>query len=135
MVLIDRVLDYEPGKRLTAISAVSGTSDWSQGHFPGRAIYPGTHIIQGFSQTAILLLLLSSSPLLDDEVTVVSSVDARFLGVVVPGDTLTYETHLDRVVSGVFFCRGSAARNSQIVSRLRVRVVRREVASLGEPLW
>jgi 3-hydroxyacyl-[acyl-carrier-protein] dehydratase len=135
MVMVDRITEYEPGRYVHAQTAVSGTSDWAQGHFPGRAIYPGSHIIQAFSQTAILLLQLSSSQLTDDELTVVSSLEARFKGIVVPGDLLTFNTFLDRVASDVFFFHGVANRDRTPIASLRVRIARRPLSAFGKALW
>lgn len=135
MVFIDRVLHYEAGHQLSSITALSGTSDWAQGHFPGRAIFPGSHIIQAFSQSAILLLQLSSSPLRDDEMTVVSSIEARFTNPAVPGDILTFTVILDRVCSNVFFFHGSVARDGARVANLRVSLARRELSAFGANLW
>jgi 3-hydroxyacyl-[acyl-carrier-protein] dehydratase len=134
MLLIDRVDDYEPGKSMTALVAASGASDWAQGHFPGRAIYPGTHLLQAFSQTAIMLLQLSTTLLGDDEVTVVSSLEARFNRVVVPGDLIVFKTILDRTVQDLFFFSGSASVGEQRVASFKVNVARRPVTALGERL-
>jgi 3-hydroxyacyl-[acyl-carrier-protein] dehydratase len=135
MVLIDRVVGYESGKSITALTALSGTSDWAQGHFPGRAIYPGSHIIQAFSQTAILLLQLSSPLLSDDEMTVVSSIEAKFASPAVPGDLLLLSVTLNRVCSNVFFFQGSAARGADRVARIRVNIARRQITAFGRQLW
>ncbi len=135
MLLIDRVEHYEPGASMTAIVAASGSSEWAQGHFPDRAIYPGTHLLQAFSQTAIMLLQLSSTPLEDDEVTVVSSLEARFSQVVVPGDLVIFQTRLDKAVEGLFFFSGGAFVEGRRVASFKVRVARRPVAALGERAW
>ena len=135
MILIDRVEDYEPGKSITAVSAASGASDWAQGHFPGRAIYPGTHLLQAFSQTAIILLQLSSTTLGDDEVTVVSSLEARFNRVVVPGDLIVFKNYLEKIIQDVFFFSGGAYVNEKKAASFRVRVARRPLSALGSLLW
>jgi 3-hydroxyacyl-[acyl-carrier-protein] dehydratase len=135
MLLIDRVEHYEPGKSMTALVAASGASDWAQGHFPGRAIYPGTHLLQAFSQTAIMLLQLSSTQLEDDEVTIVSSLEARFNQVVVPGDLVVFQTNLDKVVQCLFFFSGGAFVEEKKVASFKVRVARRALTALGERAW
>jgi 3-hydroxyacyl-[acyl-carrier-protein] dehydratase len=135
MIFVDRVVDYDGNRQLTAISAISGTSEWAQGHFPDRAIYPGTNILQAFSQAAIVLLQLVSTPLRDDELTVVTSIEARFLAMVVPGDMLTYQAKLDREAGGVFFFSGSVERESRTIAKIRVRIARRDVEVFAGTLW
>src|SRR3954467_8173677 len=61
MVMLDRVTDYEPGQFLNARLAVSGSLDFVAGHFPERAIFPGSHLIQALSQAAIILFQLNTS--------------------------------------------------------------------------
>ena len=95
MIFLDRITDHEPGEFLTAVVAVSGGLDFVAGHFPERAIYPGTHLMQAFSQTCIILAQLSSSRLGDDELTLVSAVEARFFGPAVPGDLIEVHNSLE----------------------------------------
>ncbi|WP_010217411.1 3-hydroxyacyl-ACP dehydratase FabZ family protein, partial [Pseudomonas amygdali] len=78
MVYLDRVLDYEPGVQIKTLMAVSGQTDALAGHFPERAIYPASHLMQAISQSAIILFQLSTSRLAGDEVTLVGSIKSRF---------------------------------------------------------
>ena len=62
MVYLDRILDYEPGKYVKSLMAVSGQIDAIAGHFPERAIFPASHMMQAIAQSAIILAQLSTSP-------------------------------------------------------------------------
>jgi len=89
MIMLDRVTDYEPGKYMHAIKAVTGNSPELVSHFPEkRCFMPGTAVIQAFSQLGIVFFLVSTGPLEKDELTVVSSTKAKFLRMIFPGDTM-----------------------------------------------
>lgn len=135
MVLLDRVLDYEPGEFLTSLLCVSGQSDAIRGHFPERAIYPASHLVQASAQSGIILYQLSTSPLADDELTLVGSVHARFSKIVVPGDQVVFHATCD-VVRGKLFefsCRASVG--DAVVAKFKCSLVRVRCEDLGEPLW
>jgi len=135
MVYLDRVLDYEPGEHLTSLMLVSGQTDAISGHFPERGIFPASHLMQAISQSAIVLLQLSTSPLADDEITLVGSVKARFTRLVVPGDQVVFHTTCEelRDRTFTFACRAQVSDTS--VAMFRGTLVRLKVAELGEQLW
>src|SRR5215470_11275389 len=56
MLLIDRVLDLEPLKRIVAIKNVTMNELVFQGHFPGAPVYPGVYIIEAMAQAGAVLL-------------------------------------------------------------------------------
>jgi 3-hydroxyacyl-[acyl-carrier-protein] dehydratase len=135
MIALDRVTDHEPGRFLTALVAVSGGLDVMAGHFPERAVYPGSQMIQAFAQCGIILFQMSTSRLADDEMTVVSSVEARFFRAVVPGDQLALHVTLERLVQDSCFLRGRATVDGTRVGAIRLTLKRTPVADLGVSLW
>jgi 3-hydroxyacyl-[acyl-carrier-protein] dehydratase len=98
-IMIDKVLELDPGKYALAVKNVSGNDIFFLGHFPDKAIMPGAAIIEAMAQTAIVLFA-SSSLSLDSTLTegvrqsskppiyYFGSVKARFLHPVVPGDQI-----------------------------------------------
>lgn len=56
MVMVDRVAELQPGKRILARKMVSTNEPWSQGHFPRRPILPGMLIIEALAQAGSLLV-------------------------------------------------------------------------------
>lgn len=135
MVYLDRILDYEPGKYVKSLMAVSGQIDAIAGHFPERAVFPASHMMQAIAQSAIILAQLSTSPLGDDEITLIGSVKARFIRVVVPGDQIVFHTTCDKLRGDVmtFTCRAEVS--GRPVAMTRGSLVRTKVADLGEQLW
>jgi 3-hydroxyacyl-[acyl-carrier-protein] dehydratase len=135
MVFLDRILDYEPGRHLKSLMAVSGQIDALSGHFPERAIYPASHMMQAIAQSAIILYQLSTSPLADDELTLIGSVKARFTRVVVPGDQVVLDTTCESLHGNflAYACQAHVSGNP--VAMLRGSLVRQKISDLGKPLW
>src|SRR3569832_1630345 len=98
MILLDRITDHAPGKFLEALISISGNVDCIAGHFPERAIYPGSNLMQANAQAGIILYQMSTSMLAEDELTLIGSVDSRFFKVVVPGDQVLMRLEATRLV-------------------------------------
>ncbi len=92
-LLVDRVLELEPGKRAVAIKNVTANEWFFQGHFPGRPIMPGVLIIEALAQTAAVALLADRPP--TEELPLFAGIeDFRFRRPVRPGDQLRLEFEL-----------------------------------------
>jgi UDP-3-O-[3-hydroxymyristoyl] N-acetylglucosamine deacetylase/3-hydroxyacyl-[acyl-carrier-protein] dehydratase len=93
-LLIDKVLDLEPVKRVVAIKNVTINEPFFQGHFPGHPIMPGVLIIEAMAQAGGILLLKAVK---DPETKMVyfMSIDkVKFRRPVKPGDTLRFELEM-----------------------------------------
>lgn len=92
-LLVDRVLELEPEKRIVAIKNVTINEPFFQGHFPHYPVMPGVLIVEAMAQAAALLSFKSMGAKRDDNTVVyLVGVDgARFKRPVVPGDTLILE--------------------------------------------
>ncbi len=89
-IMIDRVLEIEPGKYATAVKNISGNDMVFLGHFPEKAVMPGALIIEAMAQTAIILFATVPKSEYGNKKPLYffGSVKARFLHPVVPGDRL-----------------------------------------------
>jgi 3-hydroxyacyl-[acyl-carrier-protein] dehydratase len=92
-LLIDRVLECEPGKRIVALKNVSVNEPQFPGHFPYRPVMPGVLILEAMAQAAAILAFRSLERRPDKKsVYYYAGVDhARFKRVVEPGDQLRIE--------------------------------------------
>lgn len=116
-IMIDRVLELEPGKYALAVKNVSGNDIFFLGHFPEKAIMPGAAIIEAMAQTAIILF--ASEKRGGDEkkpIYYFGSVKARFLHRVVPGDQLMIKVVTVKTLSTGAYVSGEAYVNEKKVS-------------------
>jgi len=100
-LLVDRVIELEPNKRIRAIKNVTINEPFFQGHFPGHPVMPGVLVLEALAQVGGLLTQLSitRSPDDTDQLFYLVKIDnARFSRMVVPGDQLDMEVVLKRTI-------------------------------------
>lgn len=91
--LVDRVIEYEPGKRAVALKNVTLNEPQFQGHFPGRPLMPGVLIVEAMAQVGGLIV--TQMPELPKGLFVFAGIDGvRFRRPVVPGDQLLISCEL-----------------------------------------
>jgi len=104
VLMIDRVKELEPGKRIVALKNVSANEPHFQGHFPGRPIMPGVLILEAMAQAAGVLVFSAEGAIQQSERQVYYYVgidNARFKKPVVPGDQLEIEVRIERALRGI----------------------------------
>src|SRR5437773_12581593 len=84
-VLVDRVLEHDPGGRLVAIKNVTGSEEFFEGHFPRAPVMPGVLLMESLAQAAGIWLLNNAKDPRGLEVHVVGLDPARFRRRVLPG--------------------------------------------------
>jgi 3-hydroxyacyl-[acyl-carrier-protein] dehydratase len=128
MLMLDRVKECQPGKRIVAIKNVCANEPYFQGHFPGRPIMPGVLILEAMAQAAGVLVFASEAQGRDRDEHLYYYVgidNARFKKPVVPGDQLEMEVTLERLVRniGKFACvarvSGSTVAEAVIMCSVR----------------
>ena len=103
-LLIDRVLQLELGKTITAVKNVSINEPFFPGHFPGSPVMPGVLILEAMAQAAALLSFKTEN-YAPDEIGIVyfAGIDgARFKKPVIPGDQLIISVEILRRVRGIW---------------------------------
>ena len=101
-LFIDRVVEFEEGKKIVCVKNVSGNEPVFVGHFPDFAIMPGVLIIEAMAQASIILFKKSLPTQQNDKNTVfllASINNARFTKPVFPGDQLFIEIIVEKIVS------------------------------------
>lgn len=87
-LMIDRVLEVEPGVRVVALKNVSVNEPCFQGHFPGIPVFPGVLIVEAIAQAAGIVAM-SANPDMGKKVVYLAALDGfRFRKPVLPGDAL-----------------------------------------------
>ena len=107
-LLIDRVLEVEPGKRAVALKNVTANEHFFEGHFPGRPAMPGVMIVEAMAQAGAILLLGDPARRENKLVYFMSIDDARFRRPVIPGDVLRLEVKILRHREKVWKFAGQA---------------------------
>lgn len=121
-LMIDRIKDIEPGKRIVALKNVSANEPYFQGHFPGRPIMPGVLILEAMAQAAGVLVFRTQGTMPDDKTVYyyVGIDNARFKKPVLPGDQLEIEVHIDRVLRGISKFKCWARVDGQVVAEATI---------------
>ncbi|ACG72376.1 beta-hydroxyacyl-(acyl-carrier-protein) dehydratase FabZ [Anaeromyxobacter sp. K] len=117
-LLVDRVVEFEPNKRVVALKGVTMNEPFFQGHFPAQPVMPGVLILEALAQAAALLATLSMKPEeVNDKITYLMGIDAaRFRRPVVPGDRLELEVEVTKQKGAVWKQTGVARVDGQVVA-------------------
>ena len=116
MLLVDRILELEPGKRIVGIKNVTANEQFFQGHFPGAPVMPGVLIIEALAQTCAVLFL-RDLPDRDRKLFLFGGIDkARFRKPVVPGDQLTLECEVLQKRASTVKLRGVARVGTEVAA-------------------
>jgi len=117
-LLIDKVINFEEGKTLTAIKNVSFNEPQFTGHFPTQPIMPGVLIIEALAQaTGILAFKSEVGKPQDGQIYMLVGVDnARFKRIVEPGDQLKLEVEILTVKRGIWKFKAVAYVDDKVVT-------------------
>lgn len=125
MLLVDRITEYEQGKRIVGIKNVTINEPFFQGHYPGHPVMPGVLIIEAMAQVGGLLLIDHVENPEEKVVYFMSLNNVKWRRPVTPGDTIVFELELTRYRRHVCKMRGCAYVDGKLVAEadLMARVV------------
>lgn len=109
-LMVDRVVELEPGKRAVALKNVTVNEPHFAGHYPGRPIMPGVLLLEALAQVGGLAVMVPDEDKVpDSRVPLLAGVDkARFRRPVVPGDQLRLEVDITQLRRSTGKCKGIA---------------------------
>ena len=115
MLLVDRVLNWESGKHITAIKNVTANEEFFNGHFPNKPVMPGVLMIEAMAQAAALLSFLTMGQKPDENTLVyfLGIDNARFKRPVEPGDQLVLRVDIVKVARGIWKYKANASVDGQ----------------------
>ena len=115
-LLVDRILEFEPEKRIVGLKNVTISEPYFQGHFPGHPVMPGVLIIEAMAQAGGLLLM-DSVPDAENKVVYFMSLDnVKWRKPVIPGDQLVFEVEMVQFRRNVCKLRGVAKVDGKVVA-------------------
>jgi beta-hydroxyacyl-ACP dehydratase FabZ len=116
MLLVDRILEIEEGKRIVGLKNVTANEQFFQGHFPGAPVMPGVLIVEAMAQCGAVLFL-RDIPDRDRKLFLFGGVDkARFRKPVIPGDQLRFECEVVQKRANTVRIRGVAKVDDAVVA-------------------
>ena len=120
-ILIDRILNYEPGHKLTAIKNVTINENFFQGHFPNHPVMPGVLIIEAMAQAGAFLVLNSVDDPLKKNLFFTGVSDSNIRAPVTPGDQLRLEMKLVKIKLNGVRLQGEAYVEDNLVAQALIK--------------
>jgi len=115
-LLVDRILEHEPGVRIKGIKNVTFNEPFFMGHFPGAPVMPGVLILEAMAQTGGILAIQARCPDVANSLIYFMGIDkARFRKPVTPGDQLVMECKTIKLKTKTCQMEGKAYVNGEIV--------------------
>ena len=113
-VLVDRVLEHDPGERVVALKNVTYNEPFFPGHFPGAPVMPGVLILEVMAQATGILAMGEERA--HDRYYIVGVDKARFRKPVIPGDQLVVEIRRLRSARGIWKVDCQARVDGEVVA-------------------
>jgi len=128
MLMVDTVVALEPGKSIRATKNVTGNEIHFLGHFPQRAVMPGTLIVEAIGQAASILFSKSTeTPIENEDFLVLGSItDMRFLVPIVPGDRMEIELQVLKILGDLAFVEAAVRVDSTVAVTGKLGFARRK---------
>lgn len=129
MIMVDTVIALEPGKSIRTTKNVTGNEIHFLGHFPERAVMPGTLIVEAVGQSAsILFSKTTGTGMQPGEFLVLGAInEMRFLVPVVPGDTMEVEIQVLKFIEDFALVEAVATVDGTTVAKGKLGFARRSL--------
>ncbi len=120
-VMVDRVLDVEPGETITGLKNVSINEPFFQGHFPVEPVMPGVLILEGLAQVGAIMAYLTMKDQIGKKLVYFAGLDGvRFRQKVVPGDQLIMKVKSLKKKMRIWTLEGKAYVDDKLVAEAKL---------------
>jgi len=121
-LLVDKILELEPGKKAVGIKNVTANEPYFQGHFPEYVIMPGVLIVEALAQMVGIAVAINEKS--ENKLGVLSRIDGmKFKRKVVPGDTLKLEVEILVSKLGLIKAKVTASVDGQIAAEGEIKIM------------
>ncbi len=121
-LFVDEIVGHEPGKRMVTRRTFRPEEDFYRGHYPGNPITPGVVLCEACYQTGALLIAAGLGEGITGIPVLTRSNNAKFKGMVRPGDTIEVEVSLTERISNAWFMNGTVRSGGKVALRLEFAV-------------
>lgn len=116
-LLVDRILEIEPGKQVTGLKNVTINEPFFQGHFPGSPVMPGVLILEAMAQVGGIMAYCAKGEQVKDKLVYFAGIDkARFRKVVIPGDQIIFKLKQLKEKRNIIMMEAKAYVDDQLVA-------------------
>ncbi|MDX6154092.1 3-hydroxyacyl-ACP dehydratase FabZ [Marinococcus sp. PL1-022] len=114
-LLVDKIIEVEPGERAVGIKNVSANEEFFNGHFPDYPVMPGVLIIEAIAQAGGVALMQQED--MKGKLALFAGIDeCRFKGQVMPGDQLRLEMEVTKQRRSIVKGKGTASVDGKVVA-------------------
>lgn len=129
MLMVDRIVEMEPGKRVVGIKNISANDPIFQGHYPGNPIFPGVLIVEAMAQAGGVALM--TQPEYAGKMPLFAGIDeCKFKRPVLPGDQLRLEVEIVAIKRGLGIGKGKAFVGEELRAEATIKFALVDAAQL-----
>lgn len=125
-LMVDKIVEYEPGKFIHGIKNVTCNEGFFNGHFPQQSVMPGVLMLEALAQTAGVLYFLTANtkPSADEWFYFAGIDNARFKRIVYPGDQLHLHVEIVRNKFDLWVFKATATVSDEIACSAELKILR-----------